>query len=460
MQISTEQTEAMRMANGTIERKCLKRHNRVEGCCSPRCLRWYPRVERRAPDGSRKFDYLGGYPTRRAARAALDAALQRRAGRLAELPRDPPATPQGPTVNQLLDRWLAHIQHNGAIRLRTIGRYRQLLQHHVRPYLGERPITSLGTLHVQELYNQLARAGRKDGKPGGLHPRTIRQVHRCLQLALGYAVKWHGLPTNVATDAEPPALPTDQPTILTREQVDVLLTAAQRDSRPWLRAFTVLATATGARTGELCGLEWDDLDLGAGTVRFRQALASIDQQLATGQPRPDGRRGKLLVVGPLKSRAGQAVLSLPAFAVTALRSYQQEHEQLTRALGGRRTPVRLLLVQPGHAPRPVELDLLLRTERDTAVRPDHASRAFQTFAQGAGVQAHPHLLRHALASAMAAAKEPASIIAGQLRHADGGTLAGRTYIHQLPQTPPRVVRLIEDLYGPAARQARQEIEGR
>ena len=41
-----------------------------------------------------------------------------------------------------------------------------------------------------------------------------------------------------------------------------------------------------------------------------------------------------------------------------------------------------------------------------------------------------------LASAMAANKEPASIIAAQLRHADGGALAQRVYIHQLPQTAP------------------------
>ncbi len=97
---------------------------------------------------------------------------------------------------------------------------------------------------------------------------------------------------------------------------------------------------------------------------------------------------------------------------------------------------------------------MLRTERDTPVRPEHASRAFGAFAQDAGVDAHPHLLRHSLASAMAAAKEPASVIAGQLRHADGGTLASRTYIHQLPETPPRLARLIEGLYGPKARQAR------
>jgi len=37
---------------------------------------------------------------------------------------------------------------------------------------------------------------------------------------------------------------------------------------------------------------------------------------------------------------------------------------------------------------------------------------------------------------MAANKEPASIIAAQLRHADGGALAQRVYIHQLPQTTP------------------------
>ena len=61
------------------------------------------------------------------------------------------------------------------------------------------------------------------------------------------------------------------------------------------------------------------------------------------------------------------------------------------------------------------------------------------------------MLRHALASAMAANKEPASIIAAQLRHADGGALAQRVYIHQLPQTASRVAGLIEGVFGPTAR---------
>jgi hypothetical protein len=68
---------------------------------------------------------------------------------------------------------------------------------------------------------------------------------------------------------------------------------------------------------------------------------------------------------------------------------------------------------------------------------------------------------------MAAEKEPASIIAAQLRHADGGTLAQRVYIHQLPQTAPRLASLIEGMFGPAARDthvvptmsARRPLEG-
>ena len=51
------------------------------------------------------------------------------------------------------------------------------------------------------------------------------------------------------------------------------------------------------------------------------------------------------------------------------------------------------------------------------------------------------------------ADEAESIIAAPLRHADGGGLAQRVYIHQLPQTAPRVAELIEGVFGPAARGA-------
>jgi integrase len=98
--------------------------------------------------------------------------------------------------------------------------------------------------------------------------------------------------------------------------------------------------------------------------------------------------------------------------------------------------VELRFIEPGQPPRPRQLDLVFRTERGTPLNPTHASRGFARLARSVGLDAHPHMLRHALASAMAANKEPASIIAAQLRHADGGALAQRADIHQLPQTAP------------------------
>ena len=239
---------------------------------------------------------------------------------------------------------------------------------------------------------------------------------------------------------------------LAPQQVALLLDAADHTPSPWLGPWTMLAAATGARNGELCGLEWADLDLDAGTVRFRQALTIIDPAVLPEVDPDSSSRRKELAVGPVKSTASNAILTLPPFAAQALRHHRRQQARLRLAC---RQPqaVTLRWVEPGRPPQPVQLDLVFRTERGTPVNPNHASRALARLASSVGLEAHPHLLRHALASAMAASKEPASIIAAQLRHADGGALAQRIYIHQLPQTAPRVAGLIEGVFGPAARGA-------
>jgi integrase len=435
-------------SRGNLQRKCVKAHAKAAGKCSSRCIRWYPRLELpRGPDGTRRFEPLGGYPTRAQAEAALADALARRSQGFV-------LDPAKLTVNQYLDRWLDHIRTTR--RARTVARYTALLRDHVRPSIGARPLKQLTPLEVQAIYDRLAVSGRRDGKRGGLAPQHILAVHRCLHRALTQAVTWRLLAHNPATHATPPPVPHPEAVALAPEQVAVLLDAAGHASSPWLGTWTVLAAATGARNGELCGLEWADLDLDAGTVRFHQALAIIDPTVLSADADGDGGAGggggrRELAVGPLKSTASHAILTLPPFAVQALRQHRRQQHRLRLALGQAPTSLWLRWVEPGQAPHPVELDLVFRTERGTPVNPNHASRAFARLAASVGLAAHPHLLRHALASAMAANKEPASIIAAQLRHADGGALAQRVYIHQLPQTAPRLAEVIEGVFGPEAR---------
>jgi integrase len=437
-------------SRGNLQRKCVKGHPKAHGKCSSRCIRWYPRLELpRRPDGARRFEALGGYPTRSAAEAALADALARRShGFLLD--------PAKLTVNQYLDRWLAHIRTS--LRARTVARYAALLRDHVRPDIGARPLKQLAPLEVQAVYDRLAVGGRRDGKPGGLAPQHILAVHRCLHRALAQAVTWRLLANNPATHATPPPVPCSEVVALAPEQVAMLLDAAARTTSLWLGPWTVLAAATGARNGELCGLEWADLDLDTGTIRFRQALTIIDPTVLSDDADGDGGAGggggrRELAVGPLKSTASNAILTLPPFAMQALRQHRRQQHRLRVALGQAPT-LGLRWVEPAQPPRPVELDLVFRTERGTPVNPNHASRAFARLAASVGLAAHPHLLRHALASAMAANKEPASIIAAQLRHADGGALAQRVYIHRLPQTAPRLAEVIEGVFGPEARDGR------
>jgi integrase len=428
-------------SRGNLQRKCVKGHPKAAGKCSGRCLRYYPRLELpRGPDGTRRFEALGGYPTRGQAEAALADALARRShGLTLDLAKL--------TVNQYLDRWLAHVRTS--LRARTVARYAALLRDHVRPDIGARPLKQLTPLEVQAIYDRLAIGGRRDGQPGGLAPQHILAVHRCLHRALAQAVTWRLLARNVATDTTPPPVPRTEVAALAPEQVALLLDAGERAPSPWLGTWIVLAAATGARNGELCGLEWADLDLDAGTVRFRQALTIIDPAVLPDNADSGGRR-KELALGPVKSATSNAILTLPPFAVQALRHHRCQQARL-RLAGGQPQTVTLRRVEPGRPAQPVQLDLVFRTERGTPVNPNHASRAFARLAASVGLAAHPHMLRHALASAMAANKEPASIIAAQLRHADGGGLAQRVYIHQLPQTAPRVAGLIEGVFGPAAR---------
>jgi len=428
-------------SRGSLQRKCVKGHPNTAGKCSSRCIRWYPRLELpRRPDGRRRFESLGGYPTRTQAEAALADALARHARGLT-------LDPAKLTLNQYLDRWLAHIRTS--LRARTVARYTALLRDHVRPDIGARPLKQLTPLEIQAIYDHLTVAGRRDGKPGGLAPQHILAVHRCLHRALTQAVTWQLVAHNPATHATPPPRPHRTVMALAPEQVALLLDAADHSPSPWLGPWTMLAAATGARNGELCGLEWADLDLDAGTVQFRQALTIVDPTVLPDAATVGGSRREL-AVGPVKSAASSAILTLPPFAVQALRRHRREQLRLRLAVGQPAT-VGLRWVEPGRPPRPVQLELVFRTERGTPVNPNHASRAFARLAASVGLAAHPHLLRHALASAMAAEKEPASIIAAQLRHADGGTLAQRVYIHQLPQTAPRLASLIEGVFGPAAR---------
>src|SRR6516165_5283125 len=91
------------------------------------------------------------------------------------------------TLRQWLATWIATVRHEVAPR--SFDRYAAIVNRHLIPALGNLRLTKLAPAHIQDFYNTLASSGRRDGRPGGLAPRSRRQLHRVLATALSRAVE-------------------------------------------------------------------------------------------------------------------------------------------------------------------------------------------------------------------------------------------------------------------------------
>lgn len=113
-----------------------------------------------------------------------------------------------------------------------------------------------------------------------------------------------------------------------------------------------------------------------------------------------------------KTRAGARTVGLGSQTVAALRRLRADQAERRLAFG---------------AAHHADEDLIVCKADGAPLRPDHVSSEFRRLAQRAGLPAevHLHTLRHSAASFLAAAGVPASDIAAQLGHADGGSLALR-----------------------------------
>jgi integrase len=95
---------------------------------------------------------------------------------------------------------------------------------------------------------------------------TIRQVHAILSGAFATAVRWEWIDRNPAATARLPKTKARSPSSPAPDAVAKVIATAQAMGLELLALYLWLAAVTGARRGELCGLQWEDLDLDSGVV--------------------------------------------------------------------------------------------------------------------------------------------------------------------------------------------------
>lgn len=208
------------------------------------------------------------------------------------------------TLSEWLDRWLE--QMASVLRLSTLEHYHSDMEHHVKPYLGQKKLTQITSADLWKLYDTLKQCGRVHPRPGqsrGLSTTTVHGIHTTLHHALKSAVDQRLLPHNPADHVEPPKVSHKPMKILNDEQLDTFLSAVEQD--PIWKDFFYTELTTGLRLGEICGLMWSDFDPRKGTLSVNRTIHK--------------EKGGRLVTGDTKTYAGTRKIVLPDSTAELLR---------------------------------------------------------------------------------------------------------------------------------------------
>jgi integrase len=223
------------------------------------------------------------------------------------------------TVGHWMGAWLITVKDEVAPR--THERYSEIVANFLVPELGAIPIGRLAPAHIQTAYSKWSTAGRRDGKAGGLSPRTRRHIHRILSAALVRAVAQQIIARN-PTDVFRKRLPKIEPKpmrTLSLEQSARLLEAVGHTRIYWP---AMLAIATGMRRGEIFALRWKHVDLDRGSLSVMQSLEQT-------------RGGGLRFKSPKSDRT--RVITLPAFAIEELRRLRRLQAEELLSVGVRQS---------------------------------------------------------------------------------------------------------------------------
>ena len=209
------------------------------------------------------------------------------------------------TLGEWLDRWLAEYKA-GTVRPGTLEGYRRYIEYYIKPQLGDKQISLLSQQDIQRMYRRLKTEGRIHEHPEMGHQLSdsmVRHIHSALHAALKDAVQAHVIPRNPTEGATVPKPNYRPKRILTRAELDAFLEVVEQDE-VW-RDFFQTELMTGLRRGEICGLQWNDFDGEAGTLKVCRTLHSQ-------------RKGEY-TVGETKTGKGMRTIILPKTVADILR---------------------------------------------------------------------------------------------------------------------------------------------
>lgn len=346
--------------------------------------RWEGRYIRgRSPSGRAEYGYVyaGSYRECRAKRQkCLDAC------------REAPVAASSLTLNQAAERFLADKQDD--LKRSTLARYTYVLKHYILPVFGAVLLSQLTANQISEFLRRLQK--------NGLSGKSARDVGVLLKSILRYSAK--------KLDCTSPGLAVELPAYR-RKQIDIFYPdeiqrlAQKIMDKPTTAGIGVLLTLnTGLRLGELCALQYKDIDLRNGVIHITKTVQRIRSGDCT-----------CLMVLPPKSDSARRTIPLPGDMAALLKKIIQSH--------------------------PNGENYLL-TGKSAPMEPRTMQYQYRTLLKAAGIPYRNfHVLRHTYASRCVERGVDVKSLSEMLGHADVRTTL-QVYVHSSLEHKMRVIQSI------------------
>lgn len=219
-------------------------------------------------------------------------------------------TPDQPKPGILLGNWLdlwyqSYKKPN--LRPNTQMSYERRIYQHITPALGNIQMDKLTSNDIQQFYTELKQGGRllrAELYGEGLSDQTVRGIHTTLHAALDKAVSEKLLFRNPADGCRLPPAKAREMQILTPDEIQRLLIQAKEDN---CYELLLLELSTGLRRGEICALQWNDLNLRTGKLWVERQVHRVKGEL---------------VISPPKTNAGNRSVILPSSVLNVLKAYK------------------------------------------------------------------------------------------------------------------------------------------
>ena len=251
----------------------------------------------------------------------------------------------------------------------------------------------------------------------GLSGATVHRYHELLSSMFTTAVQWQVIFSNPCQRVKPPRIEQRDERYLDEVQAAELLKALENAPYQYAVMIKVLLYM-GLRRGELCGLEWSDIDFLNNVMSInRNSLYTAERGVYTDTP---------------KTKKSRRVIKMSDNVVKLLKEFRAYQQEKAEALGDKWVNSNRLFTKWNGEP----------------IHPDSITNWFQEFVKDNSLpDISVHSLRHTNATLMIASGVQVRTVSSRLGHANT-TTTQNIYAHAIRSADEAAAEALDDILTP------------